>query len=162
MTSIDDLSILSTFEVNEIITPSELNKYNDIEDTLLKKVRSKYGNKCNNDGYINKNSIQIISRTMGNIKSIYFTGDIHYKLKLEAKINIPSIGDRIKCQVKGKNSAGILCVKGPFHIILSPNTPENESIYDKIELEDNITIEILRFRVMYRQEHIKVLAKYVE
>ena len=142
MSQNSDLSILSTFEVNEIITPYELGKLNNIEDVLLRKIKNKYGDKCNNDGYVIKDTIQILSRTMGKIISIYFTGDIHYKLKLEAQICIPSIGDKITCKVKGKNPAGILCVEGPFHIMLSPSTPENEGIYETVDIGAKIEIEI--------------------
>ena len=53
----DALCSKQNFNIIESLHPSEINE--DINQCLLKKIKDKLGNKCNEFGYIEKKSIQI-------------------------------------------------------------------------------------------------------
>ena len=163
-TKIKDLYIPSNITLIEIIKPEELEdiyrqrSHNDkINDILLEKIRKKICNKCNNKGYVS-DDIEIISRSIGKINASHFTGNIHYNVKLKINICIPLIGTKIKAKVIGKNEAGVLCTIEPFKIMISPL---NEDIAE-LNNEDEIIIEVVRYKIDINEKYIKILGKFIE
>ena len=72
-------------------------------------------------------------------------------------------GKRISARVIGKNQAGIFCVANPLQIMLSPETSENtEEVFNQVEKNDKIEIEIINYRVMINYDHIKILGKFIK
>ena len=163
MASVNSLYFPTSLDIVETVSPYELKNSNNIDEILLKKIKNKVGNKCNSDGFIRDNSIKIIKRSMGKINAAHFTGDIHYNIVYEAGICIPTIGKRISARVIGKNQAGIFCVANPLQIMLSPETSENtEEVFNQVEKNDKIEIEIINYRVMINYDHIKILGKFIK
>ena len=162
-TSINKLYVSTTIDIIETLKPNEIpTKSDDINIILIKKIRNKIGNKCNHEGYIRGDSIKIIERSIGEVISSHFTGDIHYNIKVEANVCIPAVGSRVKCKVVGKNQAGILCVVSPLQIMLSPHTPENTDIFDMVDVNNHIIIEIIGYKIVLNQDYIKILGKFVK
>lgn len=164
VTEIKDLFIPSNLNLIEVIKPNELesvySKHGNngkINEILLDKIRKKICNKCNNKGYVG-NDIEIISRSIGKINASHFTGNIHYNVKLKVNICVPLIGTKIKAKVLGKNEAGVLCMVEPFKIMISPL---NEDIND-LNNEDEIIVEVLRYKVDINEKYIKILGKFIE
>ena len=83
----DDLYILSTFNITESVKPNDIPKNKlDLDKLLLSKIKSNLGNKCIHSGYIDKDSIQILERSIGNVNSGHFNGQIYYNIKLQIKL----------------------------------------------------------------------------
>ena len=163
MTSINSLYFPTSLETIETISPSELKDTNNINKIIVKKIKNKIGDKCNSEGYIQKNSIKLIKRTIGKINAAHFTGDVHFNIVYEASICIPIIGKKIKARVIGKNQAGIFCVANPLQIMLSPETKENSvEVFNSINKDDFIEVEIINYRVMINYDHIKILGKFIK
>ena len=163
MTSINSLYFPTSLETIETISPSELKDTNNINNIIVKKIKNKIGDKCNSEGYIQKNSIKLIKRTIGKINAAHFTGDVHFNIVYEASICIPIIGKKIKARVIGKNQAGIFCVANPLQIMLSPETKENSvEVFNSINKDDFIEVEIINYRVMINYDHIKILGKFIK
>ena len=95
------LSVKETISSGELST-IDANDISKINTLLLEKVKNKIGNRCNESGYVNKDSINIVSRSVGSINSSTFNGDIIYNLDLEADVCIPTEGNRFKCKVSLK------------------------------------------------------------
>ena len=144
-TSISKLFNKTTFVVPESISSSEIPDDSDMDEVLLQKIKKKIGNKCNQYGFIDKDSIKIIERTIGKIKSCHFDGNIHYTVKIEMSICQPTIQSKIKCNVVGKNQAGILCISHPLQIMLPPE----------------MIVEIVKSKIMMNNDSIRVLGKFV-
>ena len=160
---IDTLYVPSTIKVIESLKPSEIPKRRvDVDKILLDKIRTKYGNKCIHSGFIQKNSIDILERSIGNINSAHFNGEVYYNVRAQVRICSPNIGSHISCKVIGKNQAGIFCVAYPLQIMLSPENHEQTVIFDNINKNDNITIEVLRQQILLNHDHIKILGKFVK
>ena len=83
----------SIYNENILINIKDLNNYlkqnSNINDYLLENLKQKIGNKCNNDGLVMKESINIIYRDCGKFKH---NEKILYKLKYSAKVLFPTEG----------------------------------------------------------------------
>jgi len=161
------LFIPQTFSIQESISPSELNSYKtiskveDIDKILLDKIKKKLGNKCNHLGYIDKDTISIISRTIGYINSSHFNGHIHYDILLEASVCHPSEKHKLIAKVIGKNRIGIFAVNEPIHIIIAAAHHENPSVFDEIQIDDKLEIEIINYKFKLNSNDIKVIGKLI-
>ena len=163
MPSVNKLYFPSSLDTVESLAPYELKNTNNINNLLLNKIKNKVGDKCNNSGFIKKDSIKLIKRTLGKINAAHFTGDIHYNIVYEASICIPVVGSIVTAKVIGKNQAGIFCIANPLQIMLSPETEENsEEIFNDLNKDDTIEIEIINYRVKLNYDHIKILGKFIK
>ncbi len=158
ITNIQDLYIPSTLSIVEMVNSNELsNIYSrpgQINSYLLTKIKKKYCNKCNNVGYIG-DDIEIISRTIGKLNSCHFNGSIYYNIKVKVYICTPLIGTNIRCSIKGKNEAGVLCEAHPFKIMLCSDIDD----ISNLEVGEDITIEVLNYRAEINDRNIKVLGR---
>ena len=162
-TKIDNLYVPSTIKIVESLKPSEIPKQRtEVDGILLNKVMSKYGNKCIHSGFIQKNSIEILERSIGSINSAHFNGEVYYNIKAQVRICSPNIGSHVSCKIIGKNQAGIFCVAFPLQVMLSPENHEDIEIFDNLVKGDNIIIEVVRQQILLNHDHIKILGKFIK
>ena len=160
-TSIDTLYVPSSIKVIESLKPYDIPKNRQLVDSkLLQVIKEKYGNKCNHNGFIEKDSIEILERSIGEINSCHFNGEIYYNIKVGVRICTPNVGSFVTCRVIGKNQAGIFCVADPLQIIVSPDNHEDTSFFENIKKDDNVEIEIIRYQILLNHDHIKILGKF--
>jgi len=162
-TKIDNLYVPSTIKIVESLKPSEIPKQrSEVDSILLNKVMSKYGNKCIHSGFIQKDSIEILERSIGSINSAHFNGEVYYNIKAQVRICSPNIGSHVSCKIIGKNQAGIFCVAFPLQVMLSPENHEDIEIFDNLVKGDNIIIEVVRQQILLNHDHIKILGKFIK
>ena len=124
---------------------------NNISDILLDKIKNKIGNKCIKDGYIDKDSIQILSRTIGKINTSQFKGSVNYDVLLSVKICNPLEGDKTKCKIISINKMGILAENKPLTIVIARQHHSDKTELDKKKVGEIIeaTIVAKRFELYY-------------
>ena len=159
-------SIIQTTNVN--IKPENLK--GDFNKLILDSIKRKYEGVCNNNGYILKNSIELIERSMGQIKTINSESIINYNITYKADIISPSVGDIYECYVETKNKLGIIAYlkinesstfeETPF-IIIIPKEYMNDEGYTEIKCNDKLNITIESFRIKYMSNHIQIVATLV-
>ena len=157
------------------LNSSDLNK--DIDNIILIKLKKQYEGLCKDNCFILKNSINIIKRSMGQIETYNNTNIIKYDIKYKCNIISPKVGDIIKCIVSNKNKMGVIAYikmdekyehadndldNSPL-IIIIPNDlmVENEYNIDDIIIKQTLSVEILDFRIKYRNEKIQIVGKIV-
>ena len=79
----------SIYNQNILIDVNSLVKQNNIDIFLLNELKKNIGNKCNSDGLIIKDTIQIINRNIGSFK---LNHKILYKVTYQAAIFYPNEG----------------------------------------------------------------------
>ncbi len=156
-----EINVRETLTSRELNTISHIDSNENINSLLLEKIKRKIGNKCNENGYVDRDSIKIISRSMGKINSSHFNGDIVYNLSLEANVCIPVQGSKIKCKVIGKNKIGVYALNDPIHIILASVHHEDTSIFENLNKDDTILIEVINFTFKLNSDNIRVIGKLV-
>ena len=127
-----------------------------LEDSLKDKIEEK----CISEGYIKKDSINILKKSLGLLKGSRFNGDINYVLLYKALVCSPKIGTIIKCNVKlVNNKLGILGNNGPLTIIVGRQFHNNPALLDDINIGDNIEIKIIDSKYSLNDKEIKIIGK---
>lgn len=160
------LYMTQVFNIKEAIEASQLSsntlKNEDaIDSILLQKIKKKFGNRCNALGYVDNDSIKIVSRSMGIINSSQFNGNINYDIKVEAAICKPSVSNKLVCKVIGKNKIGLFAVSGPLHIIIASAHHKDTDVLGEIETGSEIEVEIINYKFKLNSSNIKVIAQYL-
>jgi len=141
----------------------------DINKLVLFNLKKRYEGVCNKDGYIEKDSIELINRSIGMIKIIDNVSYVTYHLTYKAIVISPSIGDRISCVISSNNKMGLIgfiknketdsIEDSPFIIIIPREYFSDESDIDDININDKINVEVDNFRTKYLSNQIQVVAK---
>ena len=159
-------TILSTTNVN--ISPNDL--IGDINKMILLNLKKRYEGVCSKDGFIVKDSIQLINRSLGQIKTINNHSFINYNVTYSADIIYPSVGNVYKSIVQTKNKVGIISYiqineddtmeKSPY-IIITPKEYMSEEVFDALNVSEKITIKVKSFRIKYMAKQIQIVAELV-
>ena len=162
-----ELFIPIKFRTTIILSPSEINK--DFESTILTKLKLNYENICSKYGYIKKDTIKIIKRSVGQLKKEHFNANIYFDVICIAEICNPAQGSIIKCKVKAKNSLGILA-EGyydniPILQIIIPKISagiQSEINIDTIAINDEINIEVCGKKYQLFDKKISIIGKAIK
>lgn len=150
------------FNNNIVIPINELkivsgNRKTFIDLLVEKKLQEKYGNTCLKEGYIFKDSIKLIERSLGTIDPEYFTGFLRFQVRFQADVCYPIKGQKILCTVESTNKLGIKAIQEPLHIILAKQHHPDKSEFDKIKIGDKILISVLGSRFSLYDKQIDVI-----
>ena len=156
---------LSVIKHKITIDPSELKKssitkISDIDKILLDNIKSKIGNICIQGGYVKKDSIEIIRRTIGTMETQFLNGMLVYNLQLKAELCNPQKGDVITdCKVMGTKKMGIMAKKGPLEIVLASVHHNEHPRFEVIKQDDEIDIEVIGVRFELYDDTISIIGK---
>lgn len=169
ISTLKDLYTSQVIQINESLPSlNELNLSLTSETTdainvyLEKKIRNKIGGRCINIGFIDKDNIKIISRSIGKMNTSHFNGEIYYHVQLECNVCKPIPNQIIEAKVVGKNKIGILCMLGPLQIIIPFSHHEDASFYNNINKDDKITLQVINSKFQLNDDHIKVIGKFIK
>jgi DNA-directed RNA polymerase subunit E'/Rpb7 len=162
-----ELFIPIKFRTTVILTPNEINK--DFENTILSKLKLNYENICSKYGYIKKDTIKIMKRSVGQFKKEHFNANIYFDVICIAEICNPAQGSIIKCKVKAKNSLGILA-EGyydniPILEIIIPKISagiQSEVNIETININDEISIEVCGKKYQLFDKHISIIGRAIK
>ena len=157
-------SILSTTNVN--IHPSDLSS--DINQMILLNLKKRYEGVCNKDGYIIKDSIQLINRSIGQIKTINNISFINFNVTYSSDIIYPSIDSEYETYVETINKVGIISyiklneddtLKDSPYIVITPKEYIDDKVFESIKVNDVITVKVKSFRIKYASQQIQIVSE---
>mgnify|MGYP001354482623 CR=1 FL=1 len=157
-------SILSTTNVN--IHPSDLSS--DINQMILLNLKKRYEGVCNKDGYIIKDSIQLINRSIGQIKTINNISFINFNVTYSSDIIYPSIDSEYETYVETINKVGIISyiklneddtLKDSPYIVITPKEYVDDKVFESIKVNDAITVKVKSFRIKYASQQIQIVSE---
>ena len=148
------------------LNPKDLNVKN-INGLILVKIKQLRENKCNSVGYILKNSVNFINKTIGKISTIDTYSKIVYNVRYECEVLNPSIGDDIECYINDISKMGIIAyIKLPNSEKLFQNSPliiviplEHIKHIDKYNINDEINIKVIASRIKFNSNKIQIIGK---
>jgi len=144
----------------------EINKTKNIDSIILERLKI-FENKCTKEGYIMKDSIELIQRSIGKIINFDKKSMIEYNVNYKIKSILPKINDKYDCIINNISKMGLLCyvkfenseiVDSPLLIII----PKEYCEIDKHKIGDKIKVEILDFRIKYMNTQIQLIGKIVK
>lgn len=143
-TQIDDLVIS--------VKPKELNS--KLQDTILNKIKEKYGNKCYKElGYILKNSLIFLKNDLIKITGSSSNALMTCSVSVQCTLCCPHIGSVIKCHIIDKIENAYLAYFGPL-IIFIRRTEENHDL----NIHQIVEVEIVMVR--YNENSINIFANF--
>jgi len=131
----------------------------NIKQTLKKILSENFEGKCNINGYIKKNSINIISYSCGTLKS----NNIEFTVLFECLVCHPVEGMLINCVVKDITKAGIRAElpndDKTLVIFVARDHHYNSQKFASIKIHDNINVKVLGQRYELNDKFISVIAE---
>ena len=140
----------------------------DIKQLILFNLKKRYEGVCNKDGYIMKDSIELINRSIGQVKTIDSESIVMYHITYKADIISPAKGNKIDCVVDSSNKLGIIgymkhtddtTIKDSPFIIIVPEEYFENDIFETVKKNDTILVKIESYRIKYLSKQIQVVAK---
>ena len=89
------------------VKASQVNK--NIDNVIKDNLKEQLEGLCYEDGYIVKDSVQIIKKSIGKIVVNDNVSSVSYSIKYKAKIISPVEGDIIESYVSNVNKLGVIC-----------------------------------------------------
>jgi DNA-directed RNA polymerase subunit E'/Rpb7 len=165
MTSYSSEQLLKT---TLTINSSELQK--DIDNVIQQKLKDTIEGVCYEDGYVMKDSSQIIKRSPGKVVSHNKKGGIQYEITYKAKIISPSEGDIYKVIISNINKMGVIAYirlkegdteeNSPVIIIIPKDYFEGTALnIDDLNKGQTINVEVIGKRIKYQSEKIQIVGK---
>ena len=140
--------MFSTISLDErvAVLPSELNSIRSedgIQDILLMKLKDNHDGKCNANGYVRPNSIELLARSMGQAENGRFTGNLIYDCKIKCEILFPVAGTIIEGVVLKVVKMGAYVVhEEAIRILLPKDLHIGDSRFDTIEQGKTVKVRI--------------------
>lgn len=163
---------MTDYESTQLLTTSinieSKNITGDINELLFRYLKKKYEGVCNKDGYVKKDSLEIVNRSVGEVKTINSISYVVYKITYKATILSPVQGIQINITINSITKMGIIgylkdkdedtIEDSPFIVIVPKEYFEDKSV-DGYNVNDTLDIIIEAARIKYLSKNIQVVAK---
>ena len=159
--------MFSTIYLDErvAILPNELNNIRSedgIRDILVAKLREKHEGKCNANGYVKPNSIELIARSMGQAENGRFTGNLIYDCKIKCEVLFPIAGTIMEGIVLKVVKMGAYVVnEEAIRILLPRDIHLGDANFDSIQQGSTVKVRIERSRFQANDLFIMAIGKLV-
>ena len=136
----------------------------NLKDTITQKLKKEYEGKCIVEGYIQKNSCQIVSYSSGLIKGV----NIIYDVVFRCKTCFPVEGMNINCiAINITKSAGIRAeiadiTPSPAVIFITRDHHYNDDYFSTIKEGDRFSASVIGQRFELNDKFISIIAKLIE
>ena len=155
---------------NLTLYPHELRK--NIDDVIYQKLKKKVEGVCSEDGYVIKDSVEIMNRQVGRIQTKNNQSQIQYPIHYRAKVISPNKGDVIEVFVNNINKMGVVgyiqidgegdSENSPMIIIIPREYFEtsNYNIHD-IHIHQKLSVTIIDSRIKFNSDKIQAVGSPV-
>jgi DNA-directed RNA polymerase subunit E'/Rpb7 len=145
---------------NIVITSKMLGK--NLDYIIIDKLKYKIGDKCIKEGYVKKDSIELIKRSLGLLDSNSLNGNLEFLVNYKADICIPMQNNVVECVVDSNNKMGIIAINKPLEIVLAKRHHENKEIFNILKKNDKILVKVIDKSFNLYDEKIVIIAKFIK
>lgn len=147
------------------LTPTELNTIrapDDIKKLIEIKLCAKHEGKCNANGYVRPDSVELLARSMGIAENGRFTGNLVYDCKIKCDVIYPIAGSEIMADVIKVNKMGAyVTFEEAIQTLLPRDLHIGDINFDKIKEGDKVKIRIERSRFQANDPFIMAVGVYM-
>lgn len=129
----------------------------NIKASLLRRLQEIYEGRCQEEGYIQKNSILILKYSLG--RANYIKGGINYTVTFQADICLPHEGQRFQAPVKLKSKVGIHAELNPIKILIPRDLHIGNEEFESVKVEDDVEFEVVGSQFKQEDENIVVVGR---
>jgi hypothetical protein len=138
------MTLDAVFEEKIILTPADLrDEITSFDSLCLDKLRATLEERCSKHGYVVKDSLKLISRSMGIVEKGRGTGDFLYYVKAQGKVYNPPEGFQLEGEVVLKNKAGLyLVIENAIKVMVPRDVHIGNADFAAVNIGDRIVVEI--------------------
>ena len=153
------------------ITQRELSKTKNIDGLLLHKLKRRLEKKCSECGYVVENSLSIIERTVGKVRSVDNSSVLQYDINYKVKTIHPFKDEKYGCIVDSITKMGIISylrlndedtIKETPLLIIIPKDYIPDDVFEKIQKGAEINVKILDSRMKHLSENIQCVGTLID
>jgi DNA-directed RNA polymerase subunit E'/Rpb7 len=155
---------IALFEEKIYLSPKDMNHIGaqTIDAVLLGHLKEKLENKCSRHGFVVPNSLDVLSRSMGQIENGKFTGNIIFHVQAQGRVYNPANGTRIVGRILKKNKMGIYMIyKNAIRILVPRDLHIGNEEFEALQPQDTIEVEIRKSRFQMNDKYILSVAVFV-
>jgi DNA-directed RNA polymerase subunit E'/Rpb7 len=151
------------FEEQVSLSPEDLSKQiRSIDELLLNKLKYRLENKCSRHGFVVKDTLKLLSRSLGKASTGRFVGDFIYHVQIQGNVLNPPDGIVIEGVVTRKNKMGIyLNYKDAIRVIIPRDLHIGNEEFDKVDIGSTVRVEIKKSRFQVNDETILSVGTFV-
>jgi DNA-directed RNA polymerase subunit E'/Rpb7 len=152
------------FEQRVSITAQDQNQIGKITDQgekitidhlLLDKIRHELESKCSKHGFVLKNTIEILARSLGRVENGRFTGSFIYNVQAKGKVLTPVDGYVVEGTVLKKNKMGMYVFhRDAFRIMVPRDLHLNRQDYEDVQVGATVKVELKKSRFQMKDPFI--------
>ena len=135
------------------------NLQQNMQSSILAKLKIEYEGKCSSEGFINQNSITIIKYSLG--RTNYIRGGIDYDVQFQADICFPHTGQRFKAPMKLKSKIGIHAETPPIKILIPRDLHLGDLDFESIKENEEIEFEVIGSQFKQQDTEIIIVGKLI-
>ena len=162
-----DVKILSIFSrclITKNIILSITNIGKNIKEVIEQNIKDNYEEKCLVEGYIKKNSSNIITYSSGLINR---GNNISFEVVFECEVCFPVEGMLISCVAKNITKAGIRAesatdIPSPIVVFIAKDHHYNNSHFSEIQEGDKISVRVIGQRFELNDKYISIIGELVK
>jgi DNA-directed RNA polymerase subunit E'/Rpb7 len=153
------------------ITQKELSKTKNIDGLLLYKLKRRLEKKCGECGYVLENSLSIIDRTHGKIRSVDNKSVLQYDINYKVKTIHPFKDERYECIVDSITKMGIISylrlneedtIKETPLLVIIPKDYIPDDLFEKVQKKEVINVKILDSRMKHLCDNIQSVGTLID
>jgi len=152
------------FEQKVYLSPKDINRVakESVDSILLHHLQEKLENKCSQHGFVIPGSLEILSRSMGQLENGTYTGNIIYHVQTQGRVYNPANGTRLTGTVLRRNKMGLYVIyKDAIRILVPRDLHIGNQAFEAVEPDQSITIEIRKSRFQIHDPFILSIGVYV-
>ena len=149
------LQTLGTYRL--FVDVSKITK--DVDQYLEATLKNELEGKCQSDGYVKRESVRLMKRSLGYMSGSHFTGKITFDIVYSCDICNPVVGNVIKARVLNINKLGFLAENGPLMMLVARQYYENKELFKDLEVNQEVMIEVIGKRFQLNDHKIEIIGK---
>lgn len=150
----------SMFERRELVRNVHIeSRYlqRNIHTALLAQLKHKFEGVCVPEGYIQRQSITIVSSSMGRLNLL--KGGIDYSVRFQADVCFPHPGQTLKAPVVVKSKIGLHLEQTPLRVLLPRDLHIGNEGFENVQEKQEVEFEVVGAKFQQGDDHIVVLGK---
>ena len=151
------------------IDASEMYQTKNIDGLIKYKLKNEIECFCGKHGYVLKDSVQIIKRSIGKVITHNSKSKVEYNLTYKMKVILPTVQEVFTCIIDSITKMGIIAFmanvshnpenkieESPILFIIPSEYEKDLSLY---KVAQKIEVEVLQSRIKYRSKQIQVVGR---
>ena len=137
------------FEHKVALTPKDMNRIatESFDTIILEQLSKTLDGRCNQHGFVIPGSLEIVSRSMGQLEHGRYTGNVVFHVQVQGRVYNPVNGTRVSGKIDKKNNMGLYIIYNDAVRILVPRDLHlGNQEFELLQPGQEINVEIRKSR----------------